>query len=178
MWFSPVGSARAQRAPPPEAMQPTELEANPFGPGQPCFGCSPDHPIGFHLRFWREDDSILTRFTPGDQYQGPPGILHGGLVTTLADELGAWTVLGLLGKFGFTASLGGKILKPLRVGHEVLGRGRITKPGSRVVGVEVTLRQADEDAFRGEFTFVLLDKGGAERLLGGPIPEAWEKFCR
>ncbi len=157
---------------------PVELEANPFGEGQPCFGCSPDHPIGFHLRFAREGTSVVTRFVPGTQYQGPPGIFHGGLVATLADEIGAWTVLGLLGKFGFTASFKGRLLTPLRIGEEIEGRGFIAKDGARVVGVEVVLRQGGSDAFQGDFTFVLLDRGGAERLLRGPIPDAWEKFCR
>ena len=59
-----------------------EIDPHIFGREQPCFGCSPTHPIGLHLRFWRDDDEVITRFVPGEQYQGPPGILHGGLVTT------------------------------------------------------------------------------------------------
>jgi len=84
----------------------TRLELDPhlFGDGQPCFGCAPDHPTGFRLRFAREDadeGSVTTSFTPSSAHQGPPGLMHGGLVMTLADELGAWTLVGLLGKFGF-----------------------------------------------------------------------------
>jgi hypothetical protein len=39
-----------------------------FGAGQPCFGCSPDHPTGFRLTFTRESDEMITRFTLGPQY--------------------------------------------------------------------------------------------------------------
>ncbi len=155
-----------------------DLDPDVFGSGQPCFGCAQDHPIGFHLRFTRDADSVSTTFVPSDRYQGPPGIMHGGLVMTLADEIGAWTLIGLLDKFGFTAQVSGKLKRPVRVGREVLGVGRILKGGSRVVTVLVTLSQDGEVAFLGEFGFVLVDASGAERLLGGPLPEAWRRFCR
>jgi len=45
------------------------------------------------------------------------------------------------------------------------------------VGVELT--QAGVRAFEGELAFVLLDKRGAEALLGGgELPAAWRRFCR
>jgi uncharacterized protein (TIGR00369 family) len=155
-----------------------ELNGSLFGASQPCFGCAPNHPIGFRLAFERDGDGILTRFTPGDPYQGPPGIMHGGLVTTLADEIGAWTLIALLGKFGFTAAIDAKISRPVRVGRELRGRGRIVKPSRRVVRVAVDIEQGDASCFAGELTFVLLDRGAAEKLIGGPLPESWTPFCR
>lgn len=159
------------------------LDGHLFGPGQPCFGCSPDHPFGFRLTFERQEDEIVTRFTPGERHQGPVGIMHGGLVSTLADEVAAWAIIGLLGKFGFTASFDAKLHRPVRIGIPVTGCGRITKDARRIVDVAVGITQPDAEgqnqlAFSGTFRFVLLDRGGAERMLGGPIPEAWERFCR
>ena len=155
-----------------------DLDPSAFGSAQPCFGCSPDHPIGFHLRFEREGDEIVTRLVPGAQYQGPPGIMHGGLVTTLADEVAAWAIIGLLGKFGFTASIAAKLRRPVRIGVPVEGRARILKETSRVVTVGVRLAQEGADALTAELVFALMDRAGAERLLGGPLPEAWQRFCR
>lgn len=156
----------------------TDLDGSLFGPGQPCFGCAPDHPIGFRLTFAREGDEIVTRFTPSERYQGPPGIMHGGLVGTLADEIGAWALIGLLEKFGFTAQMSGKLHRPARIGRPIEGRARVAKAGARVVDVEVVLRQDDETVYTGELRFVLLDEKGAERMLGGPLPEAWRRFSR
>ena len=153
------------------------LDGHLFGAGQPCFGCGPDHPHGFRLRFEREDDAIVTTFTPGEHHQGPPGIMHGGLVSTLADEVAAWTVIGALGKFGFTASFDGRIHRPVRIGVPVRGEGRIRSTG-RVVDVDVTLRQLEQCAFSGKFRFVLVDRHSAARILGGPIPPSWERFVR
>jgi uncharacterized protein (TIGR00369 family) len=161
-------------------LAPMELNGSLFGASQPCFGCAPNHPIGFRLAFERDDDRILTRFVPGDRYQGPPGIMHGGLVTTLADEIGAWTLVALLGKFGFTAAIDAKLHRPVRIGIELLGRGRIVRPSRRVVRVGVDIEQGPggDSCFTGELTFVLLDRGAAEKLMGGAVPESWAPFCR
>ena len=121
-------------------------------------------------------------FDPTEDHQGPPGVMHGGLVTTLADELAAWAIIGLLGKFGFTGSLSAKFVNPVRVGRTITGRSRILRDGNRVVVVGVVLRQndgtQDHDVYKGEFTFVILDRAGAERLLQRPLPPEWAKFAR
>ena len=149
-----------------------------FGAGQPCFACSPDHPHGLHMSFEREGDEVVTRYLPTAAHQGPPGIMHGGLVTTLADELAAWTVILLRDKFGFTAELKARLLRPVRIGAEVEGRGRVGRETHRVVRVTVELRQAGELAYAAEAAFALLDRAAAEKMLGGPLPEAWRRYCR
>lgn len=154
------------------------LDGHLFGPGQPCFGCGPDHPHGFRLTFEREGNEVVTHFTPHDRYQGPPGIMHGGLVSTLADEVAAWAVIALSGKFGFTATFDAKLHRPVRVNVPVEARAHIVADRKRLIDVEARILQEGSLAFVSRFTFVILDKGGAERMLGGPVPPAWERFCR
>jgi acyl-coenzyme A thioesterase PaaI-like protein len=149
-----------------------------FGPGQPCFGCAPDHAIGFRLAFTREGDDVVTRMTPSDRYQGPPGIMHGGLVATLADEVGAWACIVFLGKFGFTVSWNARFKQAVRIGKEVEARARIAKASSRFVDVEVVVSQEGRVSFTSELRFLLLDETGAEKMLGQPLPEAWKTFAR
>jgi acyl-coenzyme A thioesterase PaaI-like protein len=157
----------------------TALDPELFGPDQRCFGCSPRHPIGFHLRFVREPDAtVRTTFVPGEHHQGPPGLMHGGLVMLLADEIAAWTIIGLRDLFGFTAAVEGRLKAPVRIGIEVSGRGRIMTETTRIVRIEVILEQSGTEVFQGELTFALLDIAAAEKVLGGPIPEAWKKFAR
>jgi acyl-coenzyme A thioesterase PaaI-like protein len=134
--------------------------------------------VGFRLRFEVEGDETVTRFVPGDRYQGPPGIMHGGLVMTLADELAAWAVIAKTGKFGFTAQLQGKLSKPARIGVEIEGRARLTRETPRIVEVETRFLQSGAQVFSGAITFVVVDKAGAEKLLGVPLPDAWSRFSR
>lgn len=51
-----------------------------------CFVCGSDNPIGLHLEFQMDDEQVWTEFTAGQQHQGYPGIVHGGIVATLLDE--------------------------------------------------------------------------------------------
>src|SRR5207244_13659859 len=76
--------------------------------------------------------------------------MHGGLVTTLADEIAAWTVLGMKECFGFTAAIEARLSAPVRIGVEVEGRGTITTDGPRLVKVEVTLTQARSEEHTSE----------------------------
>ena len=154
------------------------LDGHLFGEGQPCFGCAPDHPIGFRLQFTVEGSEVVTRFTPQERYQGPPGIMHGGLVMTLGDELAAWTLVGLKQRFGFTTHAEVKLKKAVRIGEEVEGRGHIAEDKRRMIDLDVTLWQQGDICFEGKFRFVLLDDKAAERLLGQPLPEAWKKLAR
>jgi acyl-coenzyme A thioesterase PaaI-like protein len=156
----------------------TPLNGWLFGAGQPCFGCGPDHPSGFRLAFEMEGDEVVTRFTPGPTHQGPLRLMHGGLISTLADETAAWVVLARLGKFGFTTKFEARFVKGVRVGVEAVARGRMTKHTSRIVHVRVLISQEQDPCFEGDFTFVLLDQSGAERLMGGPLPDEWLKYCR
>jgi acyl-coenzyme A thioesterase PaaI-like protein len=154
------------------------LDGSLFGDDSPCFGCAVNHPIGFRLRFAVEGDAVVTHFTPSDRYQGPPGVMHGGLVMALVDELAAWTLIGKLSRFGFTASFEGKLKKPVRIGRDVRGTGVLLKQSSRVVRVGVTLAQDDVEVVSAELAFAVLDTAAAEALLGGPLPEAWRRFSR
>ena len=161
------------------------LDPNPFGPDSPCFGCGPTHPFGLHLAFARRADVITTRFLPRGDLQGPPGVMHGGLVMTVADELGAWTVLGLLERFGFTAAFEGRLREPMRVGVAARGEGTLADGASpesvkdaRIVKVDVKLHQEERLVFSGKYTFALMDEAGAERLLRGPLPDTWRRFAR
>ncbi len=158
--------------------QSIDLDPALFGDASPCFGCSPTHPIGFRLKFAREGNEVVTRFVMGQQYQGPPGIVHGGLVTTIADELAAWTVIGMKERFGFTAAIEARLKRPLRIDVETVGRGRIVRDGSRLIKVGISLSQRQRETFSGVFTFALLDRAAAERLLRGPLPKSWQSFCR
>ncbi len=154
------------------------LDGQLFGPDQPCFGCGPNHPIGFHLKFAQDGDQVVTRFTPGPQYQGPPGVMHGGLVMTLADEVGAWALLVAKEKFGFTTSVEGKLRLPVRIGVETEGRAWVLKASSRVARVQVKISQGGHECFGCELGFMMMDQYSAEQLMQGPMPKEWLRYCR
>lgn len=120
----------------------------------------------------------MTDFLPTHEHESVPNVMHGGLVTTLADELGGWVLIALLDKFGFTGAMTTRFIRPVRIGVPLIGRGRILKDSRRLVKVGVTIEQEDALCFTSELTFVLLDRAGTEQMLAGPIPEAWQRYFR
>jgi len=53
---------------------------------QRCFACGPRNEIGLKLTFRREGDRILADYRPREDFQGFPGVLHGGILATMLDE--------------------------------------------------------------------------------------------
>lgn len=114
---------------------------------------------------------------PTHEHESVPNVMHGGLVTTLADELGGWVLIALCDKFGFTGSMTSRFLRPVRVGKLLTGRGRVTRDTRRLVQVHVELAQ-ESVCFKSDITFVLLDQAGTEAMLDGPVPPEWQRFFR
>ena len=156
---------------------PTPLDPLTFGPDQRCFGCGPHNHVGMGLQFQRDGDEVVTTFHGKPGWEGPPGILHGGLQATLADEIGAWTLVGLLGRFGFTTSAQLKWLRPAKLDLPIEARGRIVERKGNVVTVKVGLRQDGHLVLSGAVTYALVTVAQAERILGQPLPEAWHHLA-
>jgi acyl-coenzyme A thioesterase PaaI-like protein len=53
---------------------------------QRCFACGQQNPLGLKLVFRVEDDAIVADFLPREEYQGFPGIIHGGITAAVLDE--------------------------------------------------------------------------------------------
>jgi uncharacterized protein (TIGR00369 family) len=52
-----------------------------------CFGCGQANSHGLRLEFLLAPDrSVVSLCTVSNDYEGPPGYLHGGIIATLLDE--------------------------------------------------------------------------------------------
>ena len=52
-----------------------------------CFVCGPKNPIGLKLDFTFNRDTISTQFNPKKEHQGYMNTVHGGIISTLLDEV-------------------------------------------------------------------------------------------
>jgi len=69
-----------------------------------CFACGEQNPAGLKLKFTQEGEKISTIFCPPKIYEGYPGVLHGGIISTVFDEVMS-QCLWVLGEPAFTARL-------------------------------------------------------------------------
>ena len=92
---------------------------NPFAvtEGYNCFGCSPHNDIGLRMQFYEEEDGIVSYWNPQIHYQGWNGILHGGIQSTLIDEIASWYVFVKLKTFGVTSRLDIKLKKTVLISN-------------------------------------------------------------
>ena len=94
------------------------------GAPNPCFGCGAANPQGMRLVFERDDAQkrIRGRFRLGPEYQGAPGMVHGGIIATVLDE-----AMGKASRFSevatVTAELTIEYLRPVRIGEEIVVEG-------------------------------------------------------
>ena len=154
------------------------LDPHTFGEQQMCFGCGPNNRTGMGLKFFRDGDEVVTTFRAKEGWEGPPGIVHGGLQATLADEVGAWTLVGLRNRFGFTASMQLRYYRPARMTDEVEARGSIVEETDRMAVVKVTLRQDGKRIVSGKISYVTPTQKMAEKMLGFELPEEWASMTR
>lgn len=103
-----------------------------------CFACGKDNPIGLKLQFRYEEGIALAEFCASAEFEGYPGIIHGGIISTLLDEAMAKAIL-LTGKKAVTAHLSTKFRKTLSTGAKVTVLGWITLAKSRTISTEAKI---------------------------------------
>jgi uncharacterized protein (TIGR00369 family) len=70
-----------------------------------CFGCARANPIGLKLEFQESNGHYLTTTSLGRNYESYPGIIHGGIIATILDEILCQAVYRDGGASAFTVAL-------------------------------------------------------------------------
>jgi len=95
-------------------------------PNDMCFGCGMKNPIGLKLRFKWEGEKAVSEFVPGENYQGWPGVVHGGIIANILDECAGWIMMHN-NLFGVTAKLEVLYHNPAEVGVPLVITGSIVR---------------------------------------------------
>lgn len=104
-----------------------------------CLGCGADNPHGHHLRAVRQGDGVQAEHTFDDRHVGAPGIVHGGAVATVIDDLYGF-LLYLEGGPAVTRQLVVDYRAPVLIGTTYLLAARVTRREGRklFVAADVT----------------------------------------
>jgi acyl-coenzyme A thioesterase PaaI-like protein len=126
-----------------------------------CFVCGKDNPRGLKIavRYLEADLAAETELSLPREYQGWADVIHGGILSTLLDEMMAHAVWHFAGP-GLTLSLEVRFHAPLKPGEIVLVRGVLHTPnGSRRLAEGEIIRLADGARIAsGKSRFLLLEK--------------------
>lgn len=100
-----------------------------------CFVCGDKNDIGLKLDFYEKDGKARVEFTPTKNYEGYKGILHGGILSTLLDEV---MIKSILAKeiLTVTSQIEVKFKKPAIIGEKLIIEGEITGERGRLILTE------------------------------------------
>jgi uncharacterized protein (TIGR00369 family) len=90
-----------------------------------CFGCSPVNPAGLRMKFFANQDTVFSSVTIPDHLCGWSNIAHGGVITTILDEIMSWAALHFLKRITMTKSMNIEFIKPVYIRNPLRAEGRV-----------------------------------------------------
>jgi acyl-coenzyme A thioesterase PaaI-like protein len=148
-----------------EKNPPAPLNITPIADNY-CFVCGRDNPRGLKIKvsYFPEELAAETELALPREYQGWAEVIHGGILSTLLDEMMAHAVWHFAGP-GLTLSLEVRFHAPLKPDEPINVRGVLAPGnGSRRTAEAIITRLSDRRKIAsGKSRFLLLE----EKLAGG-----------
>lgn len=100
-----------------------------------CLVCGIDNDFGLKTSFYEtEDQELVAVFTPMNEHQSYPNVMHGGISATILDETIGRAIMMTTdpNTFGVTVELNVRYKKPVPLGVELKVVSRITNNRGRI----------------------------------------------
>lgn len=100
-----------------------------------CFVCGDKNDVGLKLDFFEKDGKARAEYTPTKNFEGYANILHGGILSTLLDEV---MIKSILAKeiLTVTSQIEVKFRNPAIIGEKLFIEGEITGEKGRLILTE------------------------------------------
>lgn len=110
-----------------------------------CFGCSQKNSHGLKMRFYADDIVVYSWISVPDHLCGWNGIVHGGVLSTILDEIMSWSAIYNLRHIVMTKTMTIDFFKPVYIGEELRVEGRVIEQrGKREVIMEGRIYKNDD----------------------------------
>ena len=97
-----------------------------------CFVCGQNNPIGLKLEFSLDGEVMSTEFLPKKEHQGYKNIVHGGIISTLLDEIMVKLAIEL-GMPAVTAQMDIRLRKSAKVGKRLTFSAEIVENTNKLL---------------------------------------------
>jgi acyl-coenzyme A thioesterase PaaI-like protein len=119
------------------------------------------NPVGLHLHIYETaPGEVESVYVAPDHFQGYPGVLHGGIVAALIDEISGRAQMGsdpMNPRFMFTAKLEVKYRKNVPLGKQLKIVGKAGKTRARSAEAWAGIYDAETDELLAEGNILLMD---------------------
>jgi acyl-coenzyme A thioesterase PaaI-like protein len=113
-----------------------------------CFVCGESNAAGLKLRFTTDGRIVHARFQLRDAHIGFRGIVHGGILTTVMDEIMVWACAVPTRRFAFCAELIARFLNPVKPDDEIVATGELlANRKNRIFDAKATLTNSSGQTF-------------------------------
>jgi uncharacterized protein (TIGR00369 family) len=83
----------------------------------PCYVCGQKNPHGLKMHYFIEGEAVKAEFTPMEHQLGYPGVVHGGVICAILDEIMGWPLSVKTGRMSVTARLQIRFVRPVTIGQ-------------------------------------------------------------
>ena len=90
-----------------------------------CFGCSPVNPSGLQMNFFADRETVFSNLTIPEHLCGWSNIAHGGVLTTILDEIMSWAALHFIKRITMTKSMNIEFIKPVYIRNPLKAEGKV-----------------------------------------------------
>jgi len=109
-----------------------------------CFGCGRENPHGLKLTFFgAEDGGVWCEWTPARESEGYTGIVHGGLITTVLDEVMGWAVYRQQ-FWAVTGKISVNFRRPVVIGVPTRAAARVVAENGRRITITADLHRTSD----------------------------------
>ena len=110
-----------------------------------CFVCGEANPLGLKLRFHTDETRVFTSYTAREEHIGFHNTVHGGITSTLLDEMMAWACAIGAGRFAYCVELNVRFKSPVRPGDNITVEAQLTEnKKGRIFTTSGTMRRGEE----------------------------------
>lgn len=134
------------------------IEPIPKLEGYNCFACGTENPIGLNLHFYVAGEYVCSNIRLDKNYEGWENMAHGGIASTLLDEVMSWALIYFRRIFFVTRSMSIKYLKPIPLFTLLTVKARIkAERKDRLYQLSGFIQDQDDHILaRGEASFARL----------------------
>lgn len=104
-----------------------------------CYVCGEANEQGLKARSFKVEDRVELPFVAEERFAGWNGVIHGGLIATVLDEVMTWSAILASSKPCFAAEFTTRLLEPLPPGTKCRAVARVSEARRRIFTTEAWL---------------------------------------
>jgi len=97
-----------------------------------CFVCGKENNFGLRLVFESDGNIVRTEWIPRDEHCGYSGIVHGGVISAVLDEIMGWSGWEKYKKLYWTLKITVRFNKPIVAGEKYFVEAELIKTRGKV----------------------------------------------